>query len=156
HDQFSEGLRKSLYNYMHGIGLDFPLQTFFDFKIPKPTHPKNLIASFLQKPEKHDAEKPTYRVLWIGNSPELQTLNNRNVKVLFYEKRELLALKTTTIIGEWWMSIFPKISLESREIFTLSQMKQDFEKTVGEDFYGFLESPFWRELRKSSLLLLHY
>ncbi|MDO9261687.1 MAG: radical SAM protein, partial [Flavobacteriaceae bacterium] len=35
HNQFSFGLKKSLYNFMHGIGFEFPLQDWFDFKIPK-------------------------------------------------------------------------------------------------------------------------
>jgi radical SAM superfamily enzyme YgiQ (UPF0313 family) len=35
HAQFSGGLKKALYNYMHGICFDFPLQEWFDFKVPK-------------------------------------------------------------------------------------------------------------------------
>jgi hypothetical protein len=34
HDKLGKGLRKALYNYMHGIGIDDDLQTWFDFKIP--------------------------------------------------------------------------------------------------------------------------
>lgn len=35
HELFSDGLKKSLYNYMHGICFDFPLQEWFDFRIPR-------------------------------------------------------------------------------------------------------------------------
>ncbi|HSC40595.1 MAG TPA: B12-binding domain-containing radical SAM protein, partial [Chitinophagaceae bacterium] len=35
HEKFAFGLKKSLFNYMHGIGLDDPLQKWFDFKVPK-------------------------------------------------------------------------------------------------------------------------
>jgi len=31
---FGEGLKKALYNYMHQNGLNFPLQKWFNFKIP--------------------------------------------------------------------------------------------------------------------------
>ncbi|HQW68602.1 MAG TPA: B12-binding domain-containing radical SAM protein, partial [Flavobacterium sp.] len=34
HDKFSFGLKKSLFNYMHGICFDYDLQDWFDFKIP--------------------------------------------------------------------------------------------------------------------------
>jgi radical SAM superfamily enzyme YgiQ (UPF0313 family) len=37
HDAMGRGLRKSLYNYMYGVGLDFDLQTWFDTPIPPPT-----------------------------------------------------------------------------------------------------------------------
>jgi hypothetical protein len=47
HDAMAFGLKKALYNFMHGIGLREPLSFWFDFKIPKTTVNKNLIhASF--------------------------------------------------------------------------------------------------------------
>ncbi|MGO4710346.1 radical SAM protein [Chryseobacterium sp. 2TAF14] len=40
HSKFSFGLKKSLFNFMHGINFEIPLQDWFDFKIPKTTiHP---------------------------------------------------------------------------------------------------------------------
>jgi hypothetical protein len=36
HDRFGPGLRKAVYNYMLGIGLDADVRTWFDFKVPKP------------------------------------------------------------------------------------------------------------------------
>jgi hypothetical protein len=35
HEQFGEGLRKALYNYMHGLCFHFPLQSWFDFSVPE-------------------------------------------------------------------------------------------------------------------------
>lgn len=37
HAKYSAGLNKALYNYMFDNGFDLPLQSFFDFKVPKPT-----------------------------------------------------------------------------------------------------------------------
>ncbi len=37
HEAFSEGLRTSLYNYMHGTGFDLPLSEWFDFEVPETT-----------------------------------------------------------------------------------------------------------------------
>ncbi|RYY59727.1 MAG: radical SAM protein, partial [Chitinophagaceae bacterium] len=37
HETFAFGLKKSLFNYMHGIGLNEPLQKWFDCKVPKPS-----------------------------------------------------------------------------------------------------------------------
>ena len=34
HAQFGPGLRKALYNYMHGVGLDLDVREWFDFKVP--------------------------------------------------------------------------------------------------------------------------
>jgi|GEM_PF-4983859 len=35
HESFSYGLKKSLLNYMHNLGLDEPLQKWFEQKVPK-------------------------------------------------------------------------------------------------------------------------
>ena len=45
HDKFSFGLKKSLFNYMHGICFDYDLQDWFEFKIPKTKIQPNFIES---------------------------------------------------------------------------------------------------------------
>jgi len=45
HEKFSDGLKKSLFNFMHGLGFDFPLQEWFEFKTPKTSHSPRLIES---------------------------------------------------------------------------------------------------------------
>lgn len=47
HAMFSDGLKKSLYNYMHGICFDFPLQEWFDFKIPRTKVPASFIRNII-------------------------------------------------------------------------------------------------------------
>ena len=48
HKQYSDGLNLALQNYLNGLGVDVPLQEWFDFEIMPTTHPNNLIASFLK------------------------------------------------------------------------------------------------------------
>ena len=38
HESFSFGLKKSLLNYMHGACFDYPLQKWFDHKVPQNNH----------------------------------------------------------------------------------------------------------------------
>ncbi len=47
HEQFSFGLKKSLFNYMHGLCFDYPLQEWFDFEIPETTVAPDHIADAL-------------------------------------------------------------------------------------------------------------
>ena len=42
HSKFNEGLKKSLYNYMHGVGFEIRLQDWFEFKVPK-TEPITIV-----------------------------------------------------------------------------------------------------------------
>lgn len=47
HDRLGIGLRKALYNYMMGAGLDAPLRTWFAHKIPRTTVPPDFIERAL-------------------------------------------------------------------------------------------------------------
>ncbi|MDO6802949.1 B12-binding domain-containing radical SAM protein [Wenyingzhuangia sp. 1_MG-2023] len=47
HHLYGDGLNVALNNYLNHKGFDIPLHNYFDFKVPKTVHPKNMIASFL-------------------------------------------------------------------------------------------------------------
>lgn len=53
HDRLGEGLKKAVYNYMHGVGLDLDVRFWFGkkgskFNVPAPQVPKNLIERALR------------------------------------------------------------------------------------------------------------
>ncbi len=47
HDALGRGLNKALYNYMHGVGLDQNVRSWFDQKVPRPTVPRDFIERAL-------------------------------------------------------------------------------------------------------------
>ncbi len=47
HDALGVGLKKAIYNYMHGIGLDEDVRQWFDFHVPKTRVPRHKIAKAL-------------------------------------------------------------------------------------------------------------
>ena len=51
HETFGFGLKKSLLNFMHGACLDYPLQKWFDFKVPKTSVQPDYIARALLEEE---------------------------------------------------------------------------------------------------------
>ncbi len=48
HDALGQVLKKALYNYMHGIGLEDDVRRWFAFKVPRPTVSKSSIARALE------------------------------------------------------------------------------------------------------------
>ncbi len=72
HDKFSFVLKKSLYNFMHGICFEYKLQDWFDFKIPKVTVPSDYIEKALRKETKF-AINPTAKVVWLGGKPDTES-----------------------------------------------------------------------------------
>jgi radical SAM superfamily enzyme YgiQ (UPF0313 family) len=47
HDALGPGLKKAIYNYMHGLGLDEDVRVWWDFAVPKTTVPKRRIERAL-------------------------------------------------------------------------------------------------------------
>ncbi|MBI1781192.1 MAG: radical SAM protein, partial [Sphingobacteriales bacterium] len=65
HERFSDGLKKSLFNYMHGIGIEEPLFKWFEFKVPKTTIDPNFIQQALDE-EVIANDKPETKYVWLG------------------------------------------------------------------------------------------
>lgn len=49
HRKYTEGLNKALHAFMNNVGYDKDMQHWFDFPVPKTTHPKDMIEGFLQE-----------------------------------------------------------------------------------------------------------
>ncbi len=48
HNAMGRALKKAIYNYMHGIGLDADVRSWFETRMPKPTVPRHRIARALK------------------------------------------------------------------------------------------------------------
>jgi hypothetical protein len=49
HDALHPGLRKAVYNFMHGIGLDEDVRRWFDFPVPKSKVSRDFIHAALTR-----------------------------------------------------------------------------------------------------------
>jgi radical SAM superfamily enzyme YgiQ (UPF0313 family) len=159
HDQFSFGLKKSLFNFMHGIGFDFPLQEWFDFKIPKTKIPSDYIYTCLEKVNSFHT-KPTAKIIWIGANPSISfyTKSKKSqsfemVKLTFHSKIKTVAISLEKEKGIWLTAVLKKIAIQQATPLTFSQLKNDFENQF-EDFELFWYSKSINSLREIGLLVL--
>ncbi len=159
HDKFSFGLKKSLFNYMHGICFDYDLQDWFDFKIPKTKIPSDYIISCLEK-EIDFSIKPSARVIWIGGKPISETFKKSKkgntwemTKLTFHDKTETFDISLEKDKADWLISTLEKISVYKDSKNTFSQLKSDFESNFG-DFELFWYSKPIQNLRNYHLLVL--
>jgi hypothetical protein len=160
HNQFSFGLKKSLFNYMHGICFDYELQDWFDFKIPKTTISKRYIADCLVSNNNDFNIKHSAKVIWIRGKPSSEIFtkskkgNSWEVMTLtFHDKKESFSIQTNKNEGEWLISILEKISVFDTKTYTFQEIKADFE-TKFEDFELFWYSKPINTLRDFGLLVL--
>jgi hypothetical protein len=159
HDKFSFGLKKSLFNYMHGICFDYELQEWFDFKIPKTTIPFDYIISCLEKEESFNT-KPSAKIIWIGGKPLSEAFSKSKkgssrqmLKLIFHNKRETIQISLDKDKAEWLVTTLESLSIFQNKNQTFAQLKTDFE-THFEDFELFWFSKPMNTLKDFGLLVL--
>ncbi len=156
HDKFSFGLKKSLFNFMHGLCFDYDLQDWFEFKIPKTKIQPNFIENAILDSSDFTL-KPTAKIIWIGNQPieEHFTKSKKGnswemTKLTFHMKSDSVEISLEKDKAEWMKTVLQSISNKSA---ALKEVKQDFE-THFEDFELFWFSKPIKTLRETGLLIL--
>jgi hypothetical protein len=159
HDQFSFGLKKSLYNFMHGICLDYDLQDWFDFTIPKTTIRPDFIYEALEE-ETNFSVKPNAKVIWLGGKPSVNRFTKTKkgtswdmMRLTFYDKKETFEIQLSQREGEWLVTILDIISYSNSKTKQFQELKADYENEL-EDFELFWFSKPITTLKEFGLLVL--
>ena len=160
HSDFSYGLKKSLHNYMHQIGFDFPLSKWFDFKVPKTSVEPNYIANVLNELD-YNTQKPTTKVLFIGNQPTCNIITKSKkgnqwevANVTFETKRETIEISITPQQANWLLAILPKLSINNIKIYTLQEIIENYIAAGLENFELFWDNKPMNSLNRVGLLMV--
>ena len=156
HELFSEGLKRSLYNYMNGVGLDFPVNDWFDFVTPETSVDydfieKSLTRSNLKKYRNNDL------VLWNNTIPTISLFEEKGeefAELVFFNKKEEWGFETESDIGKWIVSLLEKAKIGSQPILKFTAMQKDFEEKDLGDFSDLLDSPIWKALKENGLMII--
>jgi hypothetical protein len=159
HNKFSFGLKKSLFNYMHGICFDFPLQDWFEFKIPKTNVNPNFIKNALEA-DVSFTEKGTAKVIWLGNEPTANIFTKSKkgnswemMQLVFQDRRSSFEISVDKVNGDWLLQTLDKINIHQKDTLTFNQLKADYELTQ-DNFELFWYSKPMKILKENGLLVL--
>ena len=159
HSKFSFGLKKSLFNYMHGVGFELSLNEWFDFKVPKTSIKPNHIESVLNN-ETFTTHKSTQKVIWLGGKPQVEIVTKtkkgktfENAVLQFHTKQDYLEIIVDKEIGEWLVE-FVQFLKESPKTISYQQMKTNFEEYTQTDFELFIYSKQAEKLKENALLIV--
>jgi len=158
HETFSYGLKKSLLNFMHGACLDHPLHKWFDFKTPKTSIAPDYIIKALE--EEEVSSKPNTKVFWMGNKPTVEIFTKSKkgnswemCSLTFQTKKESFNIKVNAAEGQWLATMLQELAASSK-LFTLQEVKENFEAAGLENFELFWDNKPVNTLYKAGLLQL--
>ena len=156
HEIFGYGLKKAILNYMHGTCYEFPLQKWFEFKIPKTSIAPNYIQTQLDGVE---VSPSNYKAIWIGLMPTA-TIVQRSKKGSKWEEMNLyfetnqntISIHVAPQKGTWFIQLLEKIKVDTSLGMPLVDIKADYLAAGLEDFDLFWDNKPINTLHKAGLL----
>lgn len=146
HELFSEGLKKSLHNYMHGVGFDVPLHKWFEHKTPKTTITPDYIRRQLQSAEP-EPPRGNARVVFNGSIPAIEFFvkskkgSSWNMASLCFETNsKTWGISVPEEQGKWLHALLQKVHIGQPKPMTLQQVKADYEAAGLEHFELFWDN----------------
>lgn len=160
HELFSEGLKKSLFNYMYGLGFDFSHQEWFEHNVPETTIEDGFIEEAITTNPGTIIPDNT-RLVWIGAKPIINYYEKKKKGKSIMRAKILLRkrdLEHTIVLekeeGKWLFDLFKKIDIKNPNKFTYGQLKESYSESDLGNFELFTRNQAWHELRKAGLLAI--
>lgn len=158
HNKFSFGLKKSLFNFMHGVNFELPLQEWFDFKIPRTTiHPDYIHDCLLE--DGQFQLKTNSKVVFLTKNviAENRVKNKKKYSstytiLTFHLKTNIVKVELEQEKAEWLMNVLEENSIENSKKPTIQQLKNHFEENF-EDFELFWFSKPMQQLKENGVIL---
>lgn len=158
HNKFSFGLKKSLFNFMHGVNFELPLQEWFDFKIPRTTiHPDYIHDCLLE--DGQFQLKTNSKVIFLTKNviAENRVKNKKKYSgtytiLTFHLKTNIVKVELEQEKAEWLMNVLEENSIENSKKPTIQQLKNQFEENF-EDFELFWFSKPMQQLKENGVIL---
>ncbi len=160
HDTFSFGLKKSLFNFMNGIGFEEHLNFWFDFKVPKTKVDPNFIANALEQ-EELNTVKPSSKVVWLGHPPVVEYFTKSKkgnswqmASITVESRKETFNIKVDEEQGKWLAETLNLLSVNNAQTYTLQEVKDSYEAAGLEDFELFWDNKPVSTMSRVGLLVL--
>ncbi|WP_061085646.1 B12-binding domain-containing radical SAM protein [Chryseobacterium indologenes] len=158
HNKFSFGLKKSLFNYMHGVNFEMSLQEWFDFKIPRTNiHPDYIHDCLLE--ENEFVFKGNSKIVFLTKNviAENRIKNKKKYSgaytlLTFHLKTNIVTVELEQEKAEWLMKILEEHAIENLKKPTVQQLKNNFEENF-EDFELFWFSKPMQQLKENGVIL---
>nr|MDA3838111.1 B12-binding domain-containing radical SAM protein [Candidatus Delongbacteria bacterium] len=145
-DNYSSGLKKLVYNLMLGSCLDNDIQSWFEFKVPKPSQKKNIVEHILDNLSILVSMKK--RLLWLGGN-----INFENDILSAEGIEELVEFELPDSLGKWLKIIIGKAAV-GNDLFTLADAEKLFPDDMEFSFEDILNNELWEDLNNAGLILI--
>ena len=157
HELFGFGLKKALFNYMHGNCFEFPLQKWFDFKVPNTTIAPHFIQKAINEPDLNTST--TYKVIWLGVLPSTTIIQKskkgnkwEEMTMEFQSNKNAFTINVASDKGAWLLKLLSEINIQNSNGLLLTDVKNSYTQAGLSDFELFWDNKPVTHLSKAGLL----
>ncbi|MDP4826449.1 MAG: radical SAM protein, partial [Flavobacteriales bacterium] len=154
HEAYGPGLNTALYNYLHGNGLSFDLQAFFDFDIPNTTVAPNLIEQEIATRGYDPVDKTDLYAVWHQVHIEQLPISQRDHQVTFthpFGEEQMILSSSVSNYFAHKGSLLEISNGKGMSLTTLLTQLQELTSTSAEDI---VKSSWWQRLRTTVLIVI--
>jgi hypothetical protein len=144
---------------MHGQCFDWPLQKWFDHRVPKTTVSPDFIQQAVDGDEY--VQGKNRKLIWLGQDPSAQTITRSKkgnswemLEIRFLTQKNELVIQVDPAKGKWLIEILPSLRIGSVPLKTVQLLQADYEAKGLEDFELFWDNKPVNSLFKAGLLQL--
>ncbi len=151
-EMLGEGLRKATYNYMHSIGFEKNVVTWFDGKVPQTKVPPTLVAGCLVT-VKNEHFPDSGTLVWLADGYQLLLTDSRRPKLhIFNQSKVVEVIFRLEEIG-FWEDFFLLLE-EKRYFIGVEEVKALAKAHLDSGVEAISASKVWKSLRKNGLAIV--
>lgn len=152
------GLRKAVFNYMHGAGLKADVRSWFERPVPRPRVPRDLIARAIASRSVKDNPEAERRFVWIGGDPVIEPYKENQHRVILPNRTEDTEVRIPSDLAIWLVDLIraaiPTRDKRGEGYPSLKDVRVNFLLGGPRGFDTLLRSVAWRKVRRAGLLLV--
>ncbi|MCE2655728.1 MAG: radical SAM protein [Sediminibacterium sp.] len=157
HELFGFGLKKALFNYMHGNCFEFSLQKWFDFKVPNTTIAPHFIQKAITEPDLNISTN--YKVIWLGVLPNTTIIQKskkgnkwEEMTMEFQSNKNAFTINVASDKGAWLLKLLSQNNIQNSNGLLLADVKNSYTQAGLSDFELFWDNKPVTHLSKAGLL----
>lgn len=149
HSKYADGLKKSLYNYMHGVCIDYPLDDWFELDVPATSLSPDLVENYLDEKNARSIHK-AQQLIWIGGSISYEL---QEEALVIQTLQDSLEIKCDSVLGIWIAETLQGM-FTNKEPMSVSDFQDGYLSGVASPSETVVDDPIIDGLRQIGLLFL--
>ena len=151
----SEGLRRSMLNYLEGRGLTLDVRHWFDHAVPAPRVSRTWIPTLLKARTRKDTPQAERRLVWLGGQPVCEPAGTRT-RLILPGRTTDATLTLATPQAEWLQALIARATPRAARAGSYALLAEERATFPGTPHAcdAFLTTAAWRKIRAAGLLLV--